>query len=227
MFKSMKYLVGLLLCLQAMASPFSEAFVPLQPVDEGAKDASFAEYRQNLLAVLQRKDAQELKKFLSPQIEYTFGLGKPGVTGFYSVWKPEKPDSRLWSELTRVVKAGGVSPRAGEFVAPYWYLNWPSGKDDLEWVAVPEDGVAVYFEPRLASKRLPDIGRCLVHRSEVERHQRHQGWTCIDLPESMQNPFKVAQVFVQTRDLQPRLGYRATFEKTEKGWRLASFVAGD
>ena len=77
----MKKLIPFLLLLgvAVYASPFSDAFDPLKLVDRAAEKPDFARYRSDLLKVVEKRDAQALKAYLSPQIHYSFGLEKPGV----------------------------------------------------------------------------------------------------------------------------------------------------
>lgn len=163
--RTMKKLIPLvaLLCIAVgHASPFSEAFPPLKNVDRAADKPDFAAYRAKMLQVIAGRDAQALKRYLSPDIHYSFGLEKPGVAGFYSVWKPAEGKSPLWSQLAQVLGNGGSFDKQGRFVAPSWYANWPAGRDEAEWAVVSDSSVNVYFEPDESSKRLPPIGNCWV-----------------------------------------------------------------
>ena len=222
------FLIALALaCLPAAASLFSDAFPAFPPLDQGPQKMDFVGYRSQLMAAIQKKDAAALKPFLAANLEYSFGAEKPGVEGFYRVWKLPSTKSALWKELAQVVGNGGKFTDANQFVAPYWYSNWPKDRDNLEWEAVSAASIPVYFKPSRQSKRLPSIGHCLVHRNDLSKNQAHPGWTCIDLPESMQNPFKVESAFVETSNLRPMLGHRATFQRTNGRWQMVSFVAGD
>ncbi len=226
----MKKLFPLLLLLGVVtvhASPFSDAFEPLKIVDRGADKPDFARYRINLLKVIGRRDAQALKACLSPQIQYSFGLGKPGVAGFYSVWKPAEAKSELWKKLAFVVGNGGSFDKQGEFTAPSWYANWPEGKDESEWGVVAETSVKVYFEPTESSKQLPEIGKCWVHLNYNGNTQMDSNFTGIDLPKSMQNPYKVESAFVKADRVHHLLGYRASFARRQGRWEMTSFIAGD
>lgn len=209
------------------ASPFSEAFQPLQKIDRAAEQEDFAKYRADLLRVIARRDSEALRTFLSPEIHYSFGLEKPGIAGFYSLWKPAKRDSGLWKELALVVGNGGSFAKNGEFVAPSWYANWPQGRDEGKWGVVSDAAVKVYFEPNPASRTLPDIGNCWVQINQNEANQTNRKFTCIDLPKSMQNPFKVESVFLKSDQVHRLLDYRATFAKRKRGWEMTSFLAGD
>lgn len=209
------------------ASPFSEAFTPVQKTDQAATKPDFAQYRAGLEKVIQNRDAEGLKAYLSPQIHYSFGLEKPGIPGFYAVWKPTSKNSQLWKELGQVVRNGGSFAKNGEFTAPSWYANWPQGKDESEWGVISDAAVPVFFEPKSTSKTLPDIGNCWVQINQNEANQRDRNFTCIDLPKSMQNPYKVESVFVKSEQVHRLLDYRAVFAKNKGRWQMVSFVAGD
>lgn len=209
------------------ASPFSDAFQPLKVMDGAASKADFARYRADLLRVIGQRDAEALKSFLSPQIHYSFGVEKPGIAGFYSLWGPAKADSGLWKELAQVVKNGGSFDKNGHFVAPSWYANWPGDREESKWGVVSDRTAKVYFEPNAAGKTLPEIGRCWVQINQNEANQKDRKYTCIDLPKSMQNPFKVESAFVKSEQVHRLLDYRATFARRNGRWELASFLAGD
>lgn len=219
--------VLMLLVVAVHASPFSDAFEPLKMVDGAAEKPDFARYRAELLKVIERRDAQALKAYLSPQIHYSFGLEKPGVAGFYSVWKPTEAKSELWKNLAFVVNNGGSFDKRGEFTAPSWYANWPEGRDESEWGVVADASVKVYFEPKESSKQLPEIGKCWVRLNHNADNQSDSNFTCIDLPKSMQNPYKVESVFVKADRVHHLLGYRASFAKRKGRWEMTSFIAGD
>lgn len=225
-----KYLTSFVLLVGAAvgyASPFSDAFAPLKKVDTAAEKADFARYRSDLLAVIEKRDAAALKGYLSPEIHYSFGLAKPGIAGFYSVWKPTQKTSQLWTELGQVVSNGGSFGKNGQFTAPSWYANWPSGKDESEWGVISDAAVPVYFEPKAGSKTLPEIGKCWVQINQNGDNQKDQKYTCIDLPKEMQNPFKVESAFVKSEQVHRLLDYRAVFAKRKGRWEMTSFVAGD
>ena len=209
------------------ASPFSEAFTPLKKIDRAADHADFAKYRSDLLRVIQRRDAEALKAYLSPVIHYSFGIEKPGIPGFYSVWKPAQKTSGLWKELAQVVGNGGSFDKNGQFTAPSWYANWPEGRDESQWGVVSDPTVPVYFEPKATGKQLPEIGNCWVQINQNEANQKDPKFLCIDLPKSMQNPYKVESVFVKSDKVHRLLDYRAVFAKNQGRWQMVSFLAGD
>ena len=139
----------LLACLLAAASLFSDAFPAFPPVDQAPQKLDFVGYRSQLLAAIQKKDAVALKPFLAANMEYSYGVEKPGVAGFFKVWEMPSSKSSLWKELSQVVGNGGTFTDANQFVAPYWYSNWPKDRDNLEWEAVSVTG------PSSASVRVP------------------------------------------------------------------------
>lgn len=226
----MKKLIPLvaLLCLTAVhASPFSEAFPPFKKIDRAGEKPDFAAFRAKLLQVIGRRDAQALQSYLSPEIHYSFGVEKPGIAGFYSVWKPSERNSPLWTELADVLRNGGSFDKNGQFVAPSWYANWPAGRDESEWGVVSDSPVVVYAQPRESGKKLPSIGNCWVQISPNGDNQEDPKFVCIDLPKSMQNAFKVESAFVKSEKVHRLLGYRAIFAKRDGRWEMKSFIAGD
>ena len=218
---------ALLGALAVHASPFSDAFEPYKKIDRAADQPAFAKFRADLLQVVGRRDAQALKGFLSPQIHYSFGVEKPGVEGFYSAWKATDRNSELWKQLAQVISNGGSFDPKGQFVAPSWYANWPADHKEAEWGVVSDARVKVYLEPKDNAKTLPEIGPCWVRLNQNHQNETDSKFTCIDLPKSMQNPFKVESAFVKSRQVHHLLDYRAVFTRRNGRWELSSFLAGD
>lgn len=223
-----KFVLSLLLISGlAQASPFSEAFEPLKIVDRAPEKADFAQFRSKLLKVVQERDSVALKNYLGERIQYSFGLARPGIAGFYGVWKPANRDSELWKHLEVVLKNGGSFDNRGLFTAPSWYANWPADRDEMEWGVVAEPSVTVYSQPRSDSQTLPEIGPCWVHLNQNSVNQENRNFTCIDLPKAMQNPYKVESAFVPSEKVHRLLDYRAVFAKRQGRWQMISFLAGD
>ena len=220
-------LVLLLSLAVAQASPFSEAFESWKMVDGAGQHADFVKFRSELLGVVERRDAAALKSYLSPQIQYSFGLDKPGPAGFYARWRPGQADCELWKELGQVLRNGGSFDNRGMFTAPAWYASWPAGRDEMEWGVVSDAAVKVYSEARADSRTLPEIGPCWVHISQNPASQNQEAFTCIDLPKSMQDPYKVESAFVARDQVHRLLGYRAVFARRQGRWQMLSFLSGD
>ena len=69
-----------------------ERFV--RPVDEGTRDASFAEFRKKAIAAAERKDVKYILSILDPHIKSSFG-GHDGIGDFKSFWKIKDKNSQF------------------------------------------------------------------------------------------------------------------------------------
>ena len=80
-----------------------------------------------MLEAIDRRDVAYVLRILDPAIKNSFG-GDGGIEEFKQAWKPESPDSELWTELRFVLAHGGAF-QEGNFVAPYFFSSFPDLHD--------------------------------------------------------------------------------------------------
>ena len=190
------------------------------PVDEAVKDPAFFLFRARLMEAVAAHDAKQLATFLSPKIAIGFG-GESGIADFMKQWQPDDKESKLWSELGRVLALGGKFSKDGGFSAPYYYAAWPESDDvdPFEWVAVIGENVRVREKPDAQSAAVGRVSFELV-RIEEQQDGATDEWTKIKLADGKKG-------FVSARFTGSSIGYRAVFEKENGEWRLTAFLAGD
>ena len=76
------------------------------PVDEAAQRPAFFAFRARLQQALARRDAQAILDAVHPHVRTSFGDGG-GLEDFRRQWRPDAPDSPLWSTLGTVLALGG------------------------------------------------------------------------------------------------------------------------
>jgi hypothetical protein len=100
----------------APVTPAPVATVPavtgpkLEPVDEGASDATLVAFRTALLDAVHRRDAAAVAAKADPKIRTSFG-GGGGVAAFRA--QLEKQDAPVWHELEQIFTHGGSFQKEG------------------------------------------------------------------------------------------------------------------
>jgi len=200
--------VWLLLGL-ALAAPAEE----LRPVDESAKDASFAAFRTQLLGALERRDVKFVNGILAANIRNSFG-GDGGVAEFRKVWKLDRPaESKLWRELGEILRLGGTWEN-GEFVAPYVFSRFPHRRDAFTWVAVVKPGALLRDKPGGVGK---PMGFAVV---ETMPGEARPGWSRVRMEDGVTG-------WVRVDEVRSSIGWRAFFGKVDGRWRLMALLSGD
>lgn len=175
----------------------------LCPADEGPNDASFEAYRDKLIAAVEKKDRAALDALVDPHVRTSFG--GDGGTG-----------NVQWGELAQILPLGGTFQSASSFWAPYVYSTWPDEVDAFTHVAAVRPGVALREQP-----------------SASARSVRTLDWSILELLDSKPGEWRHVKTadgatgWVESKDVRSPIGYRAGFNKTEKGWTMTALVAGD
>jgi hypothetical protein len=207
------------LCLIFAAASLVSA-QKLPPVDEAAADPSFLEFKNRLLAALQRKDVTTLVSVLDPEVRVggsspTGGSAEAGVEAFRRKWQLDKPaQSRIWDELGTALRLG-VTRDEVEFIAPYVFTRFPHTLDAYTHAAVVSPNAELRKAPALAAPKLGLLQHDVVQTLgppkngwvEVRTEDRRSGW-------------------LQERDIRSPLDYRAFFERKQGRWKLTAFVNG-
>jgi hypothetical protein len=188
--------------LPAVAGP------KLPPVYEAPRDPSLVAYRDQLLAAVRRRDADAFVSAVDPNIRTSFGDGGGSDALREMLARPE-----MWSELEQVLTLGGTF-REGSFWAPYVYSAWPENYDAFEWLAVVAKDVPLREAPN--GRAIATLSYDLVQRAG----EPEGGWQKVKTADNRTG-------FVEAKLLRSPVGYRAGFNKDEKGWRMTGIVAGD
>ena len=191
----------------------------LAPIDEGASDPSFAEFRSNLLEAVRRHDATALIASVDPKIRTTFGAGG-GVSDFRKQWRIEDPRSPVWTELERILTLGGTFTRnapAPQFWAPYVYSAWPESQDAFSSLAIIATDVPLHQDASQSSPAIATLSLDIVQRGPATDNER---WTDVVTKDGRNG-------WVETKFARSPIGYRAGFVKTNGKWRMNALVAGD
>jgi hypothetical protein len=160
------------LLVAALASAHPAAQVArIYPVDEAAQDSEFFAFRGRIVA-LQKRDTAFLYSVVSEHIKNSFG-GDDGIAAFKEKWRPEEPDSKLWSTLAEVLAFGGRFDASKNFFAPYWYAVEPKGGGDDPFVygVIVGREVKVRREPNATSAALGDLDFDVIKVKDWQQHR--------------------------------------------------------
>ncbi|MBA2378678.1 MAG: SH3 domain-containing protein [Blastocatellia bacterium] len=225
----MKYLSAvLILALCCVAVAAQERYV--KPVDEAAKDASFAAFRQKTIAAAEKRDVRYIISILDPDIKISFGI-EQGAKEFVNTWRLNDKDSPFWDEFLRVIKNGGAFAGDGKardfFTAPYTFSSWPEDIDGFEYHAIFGRNVNLRERASTDSKVVTQLSYNIV-KVDRDRSVRKAGdpddvsfdWMYVETLGGKKG-------FVKAEYVRSHVDYRAGFNKTNGVWRMTLFLAGD
>lgn len=209
--------------------PFEQ--VRIEPVDQSGEDPSFAAFREQLLQIVAQRDVDGLREVLDPNIKIGFG-GNDGIENFLAGWGLSGDDasvSPIWTILSDAFALGGVflDAERTDFVAPYLFALYNTPLDPFEHAVVTGQGVNVRAEPSSEARILDQVTHEVVRLIEpdeelpkIELSGREYCWVRVQLASGEVG-------YMADKFLWSPVGYRIGFTKSEHGWLMNFFVAGD
>lgn len=198
----------------------------LMPVDEGASDGSWVQFRGWLLEALQRGDRKALATVLDANILNPLEAPR-GVETFRKLWDLEGKDEKLMRELPALLQLGSVwyQPKGGArlLCAPYVPIKWPL--DDID----PYNSGAIVVKEALVKDRPSHAGQTFGRLNYDIVPVRD--WEVADRDERTQQRWvKIRHGnldgYVPEEHIRSAIEYRACFGKTGGGWRMMEYVLG-
>jgi hypothetical protein len=215
--------VTLFAVLVALALNAQAADPRLAPVDEGPRDPSFMQFRNELRAVIARKDSAKLFHFLASDIHLSFG-GDYGGPEFHNMWKPFDKDTKVWKVLSLIVDNGGKFIAPGGFAAPYAYAAFPENFDSFEHVVVTNPAAVLREKPdataRVIRKLDHDILEVVNSSGKMQHEAGPNDWDEVKTAAGQRG-------YVLSADVRSPVEYRAIFEKRKGKWVIQTLIAGD
>lgn len=206
------------LLLTVFCTPAAAQVGKLYPVDEAAKDPSFFTFRASLLRAIQKRDTVFLLNIVDPNIQNSFG-GDGGIAEFKKMWRPERADSEVWTELLTALALGGRFENPQTFMAPYVFSNFPEQFDVFEHGAIIGEGVRVRKAANTNSQILATLSFDILKVTAWPTNEK-SGWVAVELANGEKG--YVAPEFIRSP-----VAYRAIFQKQNGKWIMTAFVAGD
>jgi hypothetical protein len=217
--------VAVLLFAALISFPLAAQERRLEPLDEGAKDASWESFRQSLRAALEKRDRDFVVSILHPNVRSGLEGGR-GAEAFTTQWGLDSDSSPLWHELATILALPSAYHRpeegALELCVPYVAVRWPQDLDAYRGGAIVAGKVPVKSAPSSASNTVATLSYHMVEVGDWEVDDRAAGskqkWVRIKLKEG--------EGYVPEDQIRSPIEHAACFVKGESGWRLAGFGPG-
>ena len=195
----------------------------LEPVDEAARDLSWAKFKNMLLDAAMKRD----RKFVLSILDRDVRVGVDGVRGvaeFSKQWHLDEVDSPLWRDLPTTLFLGAAylkrEGRPRELCAPYLLAQWPRNMDPHAYGAIISKDALVKAAPSSESATLVTLSYDIVPVADWEVADTTpdfpQRWTKIKL--------KSGEGYVPEEQIRSPIEQVACFIRTENGWRMTAFA---
>lgn len=194
----------------------------LLPRDEAGRDPALVQLRKEVLAIIAKRDATALSRYLHPALRTSFGQDQEadGRAVLAERLSPKDAGSgERWEALRKLLLLGGTFVTPTQFCAPYVYTRFPESLDAFEYVAVIADPAPLRTQP---SDRAPIAAR--LHYDLLRRPlgaETGSGWVRVE------RLLDKRAGYVKASQIRSPIDYRACFEKTGASWQLTLFIAGD
>jgi hypothetical protein len=222
------FLIFFLFTIGFSAAPAQERYV--RPVDEGARDASFAAFREKTLAAARRRDAKYILSIVDPNIKNSFG-GNDGVKEFKEWWKINSPQSEFWDEFITALNNGGAfykengATKNKTFLAPYTFTQFPDDLDAFEYHAIFGQKVNLRSKPQTDAPVVASLSYNIIQvdaENSVKNKNKPDSYSWMSV-----TTLGGKKGFVQAKFVRSPIDYRAMFEKKNGKWKMTAFIAGD
>lgn len=216
-------LLAVLAAVPIAATAQERAF---EPVDAGAADPSWLQFRTRLMTALERKDAKFVLGTLDPKIRNGEGRAD-GVAEFRKVWNFDKDPGHLYTELRRLLSLGSVYVQEDKkpvaLCAPYVTFKWPDDVDPLGHAAIIVREALVKAKPGNRADTVATLGHALVEVADWEVPDED--------PKSPQKWVRIATKagpgYVPEEQVRSAVEHRACFRRSGSGWRMVVLLSGD
>jgi hypothetical protein len=219
----------IILILTIGLSTFSFGQLKILPRNEVHRDSSLTALICKLQYAIFKKDKDFLLSIVDKNIKNNFG-GDGGIEEFKEMWALDKPNSPIWSCLSKVISLGGVfsdyqsnEVNSNSFVFPYvFHATLPDSLDVFETMLVTATNVNVREEPNKTSKI---VGKFSYDVVTVDYEKSY--------PESDTEWYYVSSLdkkvygYVYFEYVWNIVDYRLFFNKENDEWKITCFIAGD
>ncbi len=187
----------------------------LPPIDACAADPSFAAFREELLAIIARRDTDRLLAIVTDDATFSFG-GYEGPTGLVDLWGLGQPDeSEMWGVLEGTFALGCAVDPDGVRVSPSFFLQAGDADDIFETYLAVTPGEALRARPEHDSAAI-----ALLDWDVLTWIGEDGGMYHMRLADGRTG-------YVEPAAVRGLLDFRVGFAHRDGRWRLIFFVAGD
>ena len=214
----------LLLVMALCAAPLHAQERKLDPLDEAARDTSWASFKRQLLAAVEKRDRKFVLGILDRGVRSGMEGGR-GIAEFRKQWELDSDTSPLWHELATalVLPAAYRRPEKGplELCVPYVSVRWPQDIDAFNGGAIVAREVLVKSAPTSTSLTIATLSYHIIEVADWEVSDQagsSQVWVKVKL--------KSGEGYVPEEQIRSPIEHTACFVKGENSWRLTGFGPG-
>ena len=213
----MKLVAALVVSILALTSHEQPVRPNLTPVDEAALCLGFSEFREQLLGIINRKDARALLRVVDRNVRLSFGDAS-GHEEFRRMWLSERPEDDVWSELRHVLELGGRCEQGYIFTAPYVFTDWPRDLEAAYYRAVVATAVPLRDSPREDARIVSFLDFGIVRLTDLDTFQK--AFLAVEAPNGKLG-------FVASGSVRSAIDMRAVFVRKDRVWRMTVWIGGD
>ena len=202
----------------------------IYPVDQAELNSDFLNFRNELLAAIDRNDVAFLLDHVDESIKMSYGI-EHGKADFISSWSLDKDpkNSRIWKPLKSLLLLGGIfdDEHLQSFTAPYtFFADVP---DPYDYFIITGTQVRIRNKPSLQAAVLGSLNLEVVKRAPFEKGEAPQELSL----EGETYPWEKIETsqgvigYVWGKFARSPIDFRANFKKLDGKWMMTFFVAGD
>lgn len=209
----------------------------VRPQNDMYKDLTLYAFVSELKFIVATKDKKALMAVVDSNIKCSFG-GDKGIDDFRRMWMIDAPGSPIWSNLSRLVRAGGTMDASQQTVCfPYLFTaSIPDSVDLVNVFFVTGGHIDIRQRPDSVSRILAYLSDELIYRRGDTTHTapcrnknhahyyqagERQDWVAVS------NFDKTVNGYVYWDYLWSPFDYRMFVSRRSGQWRITSLIAGD
>jgi hypothetical protein len=188
-------------------------------------DSSFKSTYDKLIDVVENKNYDKLKEFLSSDHESNFECSKEKFDSCWNMSPSSYKNSKLWQILSIALKKGGI--KEGEYIIfPYYTQAFPKGYGGYDYSFIDGVKANIRSKPNKSSKVIANYSYVIVRRSYDKSKNREtiggvtDYWYPIITPNGQKG-------YVFGKFLSSSVDCRIFFKKYNGKWLIKYIACGD
>lgn len=190
---------------------------PYAPLDECADLPGFVSFRGALMAAIKQRDSGAMVALSHPAIELDFG-GGAGIDEFR---RRLDADDTLWEALDDLAPLGCASVRRDNAAMPWIFEHAPESGDPFETYYVVGNDIALRDNPAATSARRGVLSHDFVTPVDAEAEAVDGFVQVRSLTDTSLSGY------VAEANLRSLVDYRLIADRSDRGWEITAFIAGD
>lgn len=199
--------------------------VKIKRIDQTKEDPSFYQTYKELISVVEKKDYQKIKEYLSEAHVSNFECSKDIFDECWGLTEEKYKNSKLWNLLYTALKKGGA--KDGEYyVFPYYFVTFPEDYDAFDYSFIDGENVNIRSKPNINSSVVENYSYVIVlNAGESPKNKETIGgvtdyWYSIITPSGKKG-------YVFGKFLSSPIGCRVFFKKDNGKWLIQYIACGD